>query len=164
MDATKLARVVGELAKARGYRRRGLRLWKSGPELTLLIQLQRSQWSRGVYVNYGVTPTAMLIANAPPPLGNWGRTKRAETTPSPFHDAFCQLVQDHDDQMDPAEMIEPFNWLLAHIDAEYGDTEAFRKAELARYGNTWGILPDWANGVLNPSDYLPTTPRRPKEP
>jgi hypothetical protein len=157
MDTAKLSKVLYEIAKPLGYRRKGNLFWKKGPELTMLIHLQRSQWCPGVYVNFGITPTAMVTRSVAPPVGYWGKSDRALNLESPFRDAFDRLEMDIENKMAPEEMADAFRWLLSYLESTYGDAEAFRAKELAELAVrdfTGCIIPDWAKRTLKePSEY-----------
>lgn len=155
MNIKELSSLIWTQAKPRGFKRKGNLFWKTGAELTLLIQLQKSRWSEGVYLNYGVTPNAMVLNGVPPSIGCWGREERAETLESPFRDVFIRLVDRDRPPCTIEEITEAFDWLFKHIEATYGDAEAVRAREIATYGDAWGILSDWANRRLKPpSEYF----------
>lgn len=145
MDNVQLSKVLYEIAKPLGYRRKGALFWKTGAELTMLIHLQRSRWDRGVYINFGVTPTVMVLTSLPPSVAYWASQERAECVESPYREMINRLVTDSDDQLPPEEMMETFQWLLTFLEAQYGDTEADRRHIIQEYGQTSCIITDWAN-------------------
>lgn len=148
MDGDVLCKEFYRLAKPQGYRRKGRLFWKTGPELTLLFHFQRSMWGRGIYVNLGVTPTAMVIKPVPPPAGLWSSSGRAESLECPFRETFNSLATDNEDEMTAEDVTEALLWLLSYMETEYGDTEAFRQRLLARpYEEGLPIL-DWAHRIL----------------
>lgn len=157
MDTAKLSKVLYEIAKPLGYRRKGNLFWKKGPELTMLIHLQKSRWSPGVYVNFGITPTAMVTRSVAPSVEYWPHGDRARSLESPFSDAFLRMEFDDEDKMAPEEMVDAFRWLLSYLESTYGDAEAFRAKELAELAVrdfTGFIIPDWAKRTLKePSEY-----------
>ena len=157
MDTAKLSKVLFEIAKPLGYRRKGNLFWKKGPELTMLIHLQKSRWCPGVYVNFGITPTAMVTRSVAPSVEYWPHGDRATSLESPFRDAFDRLDMDTESKMAPEEMVDAFRWLLSYLESTYGDAEAFRAKTLAKYADrdvAGFIIPDWANHILKePSEY-----------
>jgi hypothetical protein len=157
MDTAKLSKVLFEIAKPLGYRRKGNLFWKKGPELTMLIHLQGSQWCSAVYVNFGITPTALVTRSVAPSVGYWPHGDRATSLESPFRDAFDRLDMDTESKMAPEEMVDAFRWLLSYLESTYGDAEAFRARTLAKYADrdvAGFIIPDWANRTLKePSEY-----------
>lgn len=122
--------------------------WKTGTELTIVIYLQRSRWSRGIYVNYGLIPNTLMVKPYPPNCEYWGTTKRAESTQSPFRDEYLRLSMHGDDSTEPLNMVDAFSWLLSFLESEYGDEEAYRIRLLAKNGDVERIMPAWAKGVL----------------
>lgn len=159
MEKPKLVTLLHTIAHPLGYRHKGGLFWKTGNELTTLIYLQRSQWGRGIYVNFGVTPNAMITKAYPPSVEYWAEQRRAESADSPFRDQFAALVMDDEDLMPPEEMADAFRWLLGQIESQFGDAEAVRKDTLDQYPDSWGLLIDWARGTLRePSSYFEDAP------
>ena len=159
MDKPKLVAQLHAIACPLGYQHKGGLFWKTGSELTTLIDLQRSRWGRGVYVNFGVTPNAIVTRAYPLSVEYWARQMRAESADSPFRDQFAALVMDDEDLMPPEDMADEFRWLLAWIENHYGDAAVVRKDTLDQYPDSWGLLIDWARGTLRePSSYFEDAP------
>lgn len=149
-----LALILNTLAKPRSYRRRSGLFWKKHPELTTLIYLQRSRWGGGIYVNFGVHPSA-LVADKPPSVEHWGRSLRGESHDGPFREQFIALAKDDDDTMPAEDMTDAFLWLLDWLDAHFADADYVRQMvlqsprhdEVLADGFRW-CLSDWATGCL----------------
>jgi hypothetical protein len=158
MDRTELIKVLHGIARPFGYRRKGGLFWKTGSELTTLIYLQSSRWSRGIYVNVGVTPNEMVTKPVPPSVEYWATQQRGESSDLPFQDQFTRLVLDDEDSMPPEEMTDAFRGLLIWLEDHFGDAETVRKDVLDSYSGSWGILVDWASGKLKePAHYFRNT-------
>lgn len=163
MKTETLAKMVHQVAKPLGYRRRGGLFWRSRDDgLTTMIHLQRSRWGGGMYVNLGLMPTEHITKAAPPGPEYWPLSMRAAAIESPHQEEFRDLEQDDDDTMPPEEMAGAFTWLLAWMDENFGDADRIRRALLgeithplissrltAAADGEW-IMLDWARGKLKP--------------
>lgn len=155
MNTTELRNVAWNVAKMHGYRRKGVLLWKSGQDLTVILHLQKSAWSKGLYVNWGVTPTAMVIKPYPPGVEYWPVGGRAKDFESPFHNLFDQLESDDNDQLKQEDVREAFVWLLGFLQNEYGNAEAVRQRVLRGGDSPEFIIEAWASGQLKePWEYF----------
>ena len=173
MKTEQMGKLVHQIGKPMGYRRRSGLLWRTRGELTTLIHLQRSQWSGGMYVNLGVIPSELITKAVPPSTGYWPLEERAANLETPHQEMFQQLERDTEDTMQPEEMAEAFTWLLAWMDETFGDTGRVRQALLGIGGVTiplvssrlttaqsgeWPMV-DWARGELrSPTHYYKGTP------
>jgi hypothetical protein len=164
MNRSGLATELFRLARPRGYRKRGYLLWRARAELTELIHVQGSSWGHGVYVNFGVTPNALVTKTVPPGPGYWALELRPTSWKSPYFAKFCRCERDHDDNIDSDDMRESLQWVLDWID-ENLTSDALRAAVanrsswLARSGLVTAILRDWAaHDLKEPSHYFEGTP------
>lgn len=167
MNRSDLIQAVQGVARPVGCRRKGNLLWTSGDELTTLIYVQSSRWGKGVYVNFGVTPNAMITKDVPPGAGCWGWNRRAERLDGPFRELFWQMAMDDEDAMRAADMTDAVRWLVAWIEENFADAAAVRKTVLdeidqaAHAGVERGagfIMDDWARGELKePTRYFKNT-------
>lgn len=170
MKTPELAKLVQSLSGPLGYRRKGNLFWKSGNELTTLIKLQGSRWGGGVYINYGVIPTDLIIDHVPPGVEYWPFQERAESSTAPFKEQFVRLAMNNGQAVLPEEMVEPLQWLLAWIEEHLGNADRVRQALLGMtVSSTWTsriepmpeqwIMLDWAKSQLKePLHYFNDTP------
>ena len=171
MHTKPLIQALRGTAKSAAFGVHASMLWKSHGELTSVIQLQRSQWSGGMYVNVGIMPTVFMTQDRPPNDVAFGQSFRAtDLTESPFDAVFRRLEDDDVDSMNPEDMIPAMNWLFEYLDRRYSNTEEVRQQELLRYAKELPRLlaqcgpqggeglptADWARGCLRPpASYYP---------
>lgn len=154
MNMNELIQTMDRLARPRGYRHKGGLFWATADELTVLIQLQRSRWGAGIYVNFGVMPTQLITKNRPPSVEYWPLQERGETFESPYKHHFEQMAMDERSVTSDA-IEEAINWLVGWIDRHLRDPHALRTALyepsswLSQRGPMQeGILADWARDRL----------------
>ncbi|MBX3404697.1 MAG: DUF4304 domain-containing protein [Phycisphaeraceae bacterium] len=149
MNKSLLVKTLKRVVMPFDYKCKGTLFWRSGRELTTLIQCQASRWGSGHYINFGVTPTAMVTKSYPPSCGYWGLQNRAEDIASPFREEFDRIAIG--DQLPRSDRLEAaLKWVVEWLEEQFGDSERARGAVLKAFPNEWGILQDWARGQLGP--------------
>lgn len=149
LDATELC---ASIATEYGYRRRGALMWKPVGDVVILVQLQKSRWGNGVYVNFGATPIEMVTKPVPPSYGYWGLHLRAPEWSGPYVKAFIRCETDCDDRMRASELERPFQWLFRQLNKFMSDGEWLRKVvldpECVECVHADAMMRDWARGRL----------------
>jgi hypothetical protein len=163
MNKATLVKIVHSIARSLGYQRKGNLFWKTGKELTVLVHLQGSRWGKGVYVNFGVIPSKMIIKTTPPGPGYWPIETRAESFGSPFQQKFRELITDDEDVMSVDEIKNAFRWLFTWIEDNLTNETLVREAilkqdvtsgiaKLVPIPTEW-VMADWATGNLKDPAY-----------
>jgi Domain of unknown function (DUF4304) len=171
MYTKNLTHALRDIAKESGYRHKGGVFWKSyDGEVTSVVQLQRSQWSGGMYVNAGVLPSVMITKEMPPDSSLWFAFRATDLKDSPYQVAFTRLEDDDIDSMDPKDMVPAMRWLFEYLDNRYSNVESVRQQTLAEIeaerprllaecgpaGDQGFPMVDWARGCLrSPASYAP---------
>lgn len=156
MNVTDVIRALDDVARPLGYRRKRGLLWKTGRQLTTLVEFQRTPVGRGVYVNIGAMPNRLITGKAPPVAGSWGIEERADCLKSPFRTTFRRLANNDEDQVLPDDCVPAFRWLLAWIEQHLANAAAVRETILemgpdscvSPIGVVKWAMREWANRKL----------------
>jgi hypothetical protein len=163
MDKKELTKLVSSLCKPLGYKVKSGLFWKGCQELTILVQLQKSRWGAGVYVDFGATPSVMVTKAVPPGAGYWGLEMRPTAWMGPFFKEFVDCEDDHEDRMKPDQMSPALQWLIQWMEDNIADEGRVRQAVLdcrsLEFPRASIMMKDWARNQLKPpSVYFDGTP------
>lgn len=134
-----------------GYNSKASTFWKIGKELTILINVQKSRWGDGIYINYGATPNEMMVQASPPPIYCWGTQRRAESEDFPFQEFFRRLASGYDEDLSPEEAADAMEGLRDLLKDSFENADVYRRELLQKYPDHEAgsfFMIDWANNVL----------------
>jgi hypothetical protein len=147
MTPERVIEIVAEVAKGKGFRRRGAVVWKAGAETTAMLQVQRSQWSRDVYLNVGVLPNALVVRPYPPPAHMWGHQQRADKAVPTQAEVIRRLSSELEYLQSEDEVRLAVEAVLEWLAVKYLDADRLRAEVLAsEHAAERGLVEDWARG------------------
>lgn len=151
MTKNELNKVMREELLDKGYAYSSGIFYKKNSELSILIELQRSRWGKGIYVNVGATPSSDIVNNKPPSAAHWGIQVRGEMlSDKPFSECFRQLAIDDEGRLSADAMVEPLNQLVGWLEIQFADPAAVRSAILdpnswiSKSGIARAVIKKWA--------------------
>lgn len=158
MQLRGIQKVTSIVASSRNYESRGKLFWNHNKNVTRLVQIQKSNWCNGVYINIGAHPRNLVLKTYPPSTGYWA----IETRPTAWVHRYSHVFERIETNLENAEEVvaeEAIKWLFSWIDATFEEGE-LRKAILSRkswlndMGLATAIAKDWASNKLGkPAKY-----------
>jgi hypothetical protein len=149
-----------DAAKHAGYRRYGSTLWRNVQDLALLINLQKSRWGDGLYINVGLLPVPLFKNNRPRGSGYWPLQERVGSTIGPYQEMFRVLESRTGDfALAFSHRRDMILWLFDWMQSQFGDVHRVREmilginpnelfAEYVTMPNEPWMLRDWAHNNL----------------
>lgn len=157
MNKSDYLQLISKHARPLGYARASTLFWKTGREHTSVIQVQKSRWCDGVYINIGATPNTFIRSVKIPRVKYWGITMRADSWDSPFVDDFRRCETDSINSILPEEMDGAVRWLVQHVEDNVQNEANFRDLILnprsVEHSHASLMMKDWAMGKLKSPEY-----------
>lgn len=152
MTRQDLTKLVLSCSVPRGYCYTSGVFWSHGVELAKLLWLQKSSYSKGIYVNVGCCGKNDFTNGIPPQIEYWGLHTQASLTDSDFAEQFRFLAIDDEGEMSAEHMRSPINQLLDWMDTNFDNGVEVARA-IIKTGSWNGMLAtstglNWANSLL----------------